>query len=70
MKNNEATIRQRLAFLESAAGKLCLEADQAEAQLLLTPADEHLHGRLIALRKKSDDAQAEIECLRSELAGK
>ncbi len=70
MKNNEATIRQRLAFLEGAVGKLCLEADQAEAQLLLTPADEHLHGRLIALRKKSDDAQAEIERLRLELPGK
>lgn len=69
MNNYETTIRQRITFLEGAVGKLCLEADQAEAQLLLTPADEHLHGRLIALRKKSDDAQAEIERLRSELAG-
>ena len=70
MNDNEATIRQRIALLEGAVGKMCLDADEAEAQLLLTPADEHLRGRLIALRKKSDDAQAEIERLRSELAGK
>ena len=70
MNDYEATIKQRLTFLEGAVEKLCLDADQAEAQLLLTPADEHLHGKVIALRKKCDDAQAEIERLRSELAGK
>ncbi len=70
MNDNEATIKQRISFLEGAVEQLCLDADQAEAQLLLTPADEHLHGRVIALRKKCDDTQAEIERLRSELTAK
>ena len=63
MNDSDATTRHRIAFLESAARNLCLESDKAEAQLLLTPADEHLHGRLIALRKRSDDAQAEAKLL-------
>ena len=70
MNDNETAAMQRLAFLEGAMEKLCLDADQAEAQLLLTPADERLHRKLIALRKKCDDAQAEIERLRSEIARK
>ena len=64
MNDNEATVAQRIAFLEGAVEKMHLEADEAEAQLLLTPADEHLHKRLIALRKIADDAQAEMERLR------
>jgi hypothetical protein len=66
MGDNEATVAQRIAFLEGATEKRWRDADESEAQLVLTPADEHLHKRLIALRKMADDTQSEIERLRDD----
>ncbi len=40
------------------------EAEIAEAQLLLTPADEHLNKRRIALSKLADDAEEAARQLR------
>ncbi len=65
MNDNEATIVQRIAFLDEAAKKLRREADEAEAQLLLTPADSHLHKRLVALRTLAVGAEEEAQRLRA-----
>jgi hypothetical protein len=66
MNDNEATVAQRIVFLENAAEKMQQEADEAEMQLLLMPTDERLRDRVIALRKLADDAQDVVEQLRAE----
>lgn len=64
INDNETTVMQRIAFLDRAASKMRREADEAEARLLLTPADEHLNRRRIALGKLADGAEQAAQRLR------
>ncbi len=64
MNDNEAIVAVRIVFLDESAKKMRREADEAEAQLLLTPADEHLNKRVRALKTLVEGAQEEAERLR------
>jgi hypothetical protein len=64
MNDNVGTNTQRTALLDESAWKKRGEAEVAEAQLLLTPADEHLNERRIALGKLADEAEEAARRLR------
>jgi hypothetical protein len=64
MNDNVDPITQRTALLDESAWTKRREAEVAEAQLLLTPADEHLNERRIALGKEADEAEEAARRLR------
>jgi hypothetical protein len=64
MNDNVATNTQLIPSMDDTAGKMRREADVVEAQLLLTPADEHLNERRIALTKLADEAEEAARRLR------
>ena len=64
MNDNEAIVAVRIVFLDESAKKMRREADKAEAQLLLTPADERLNKRVKALKTLVEGAQKEAQRLR------
>jgi len=55
MTDNVGTNTHRTALLDDSAWTKRHEAEVAEAQLLLTRADEHLNERRIALAKLADE---------------
>ena len=59
-----ATNTQRTLSMDESAWKMRREAEIAEAQLLLTPANEHLDKRRIALSKLADEAEQAARRLR------
>ena len=64
MNDNVATNTQSTPSMDESAWKIRREAEIAEAQLLLTPADEHLNERRIALGKLADEAEEVARRLR------
>jgi hypothetical protein len=64
MNDNIDTSTQRPPSTDESAWKMRREAEIAEAQLLLTPADEHLNKRRIALSKLADEAEHAARRLR------
>jgi hypothetical protein len=52
--------------MEESVWKMRREAEIVEAQLLLTPADEHLNKRRIALSKLADEAEEAARRLRED----
>ena len=57
VNDNVATNTQRTPSMDESAWKMRREAEIAEAQSLLTPANEHLNKRRIALSKLADEAE-------------
>jgi hypothetical protein len=66
MNDNVTTNTQRILSMDESAWKMRREAEVAEAQLLLTPADEHLNKRRIALGKLADEAEEAARRLRED----
>ena len=64
MNDNIATNIQSIDFMDEPAWKARREAEIVEAQLLLTPADEHLNKRRIALGKVADEVEEAARRLR------
>jgi hypothetical protein len=64
MNDNVGTNTQRTTLSDDSAWTKRREAEVAEAQLLLTPADEHLNERRIALGKLADEAEEAARRLR------
>jgi len=64
MNDNVGTNTQHLAVLDESAWTKRHDAEVAEAQLLLTPADEHLNERRIVLGKLADEAEDAARRLR------
>ena len=64
MSHDEPTNIQHIAYMEEAARKMRREADEAEAQLLLTPTDGYLNQWRIALGELADKVQEAAQRLR------
>jgi hypothetical protein len=64
MNDYVATDTQGTPSMDESAWKMRRDAEIAEAQLLLTPADEHLNKRRIALSKLADEAEEAARRLR------
>ena len=64
MTDNVGTNTQRTALLDDSAWTKRHEAEVAEAQLLLTRADEHLNERRIDLAKLADESEEAARRLR------
>ena len=68
MNNNEATIPQQIAHLESVASAMREDLKEARARLLAKPGDERLGKQVDALQYLLKDVMKKVERLKRQSA--